>query len=231
MTGESTSRVIVVTGATHGLGRALVERFDEAGHVVAACGRSRAEIETLRRTVGDQHRFAEVDVADAGAVEAWAGEVVAALGAPHLFVNNAAGINRNARLWEVPVDEFAGLLRVNVGGPFHCIRAFLPAMIAARRGVVVNVSSTWGRTVAAEVAPYCATKWAIEGMSRALALELPAGLAVVAFNPGVIHTRMLESCFGESAASYEGPAAWSRRAAAFLLSLGPEHNGLSLSCP
>ena len=81
------------------------------------------------------------------------------------------------------------------------------------------------------MAPYCATKWAIEGLTQALAEELPAGIAAVPVNPGIIHTEMLESCFGASAASYPSPERWAERAAPWLLSLGPEHNGRPLSCP
>ena len=74
--------------------------------------------------------------------------------------------------------------------------------------MIVNFSSGWGRSTSAEVAPYCATKWAIEGLSQALAQELPKGMACVALNPGIIDTEMLRSCFGESAASYPDAAEW-----------------------
>jgi NAD(P)-dependent dehydrogenase (short-subunit alcohol dehydrogenase family) len=98
-------------------------------------------------------------------------------------------------------------------------------MVKAGRGVIVNFSSGWGRAVDAEVAPYCATKWAIEGLTRALALELPAGMAAVPLNPGIIDTAMLRSCFGEGAGGYPGPEEWARQAVPFLLALGPRHNG------
>ena len=68
---------------------------------------------------------------------------------------------------------------VNVGGVANVIRHFVPPMVSAGRGVIVNLSSGWGRSVAANVAPYCCTKWAIEGLTRALAEELPQGLAAI----------------------------------------------------
>ena len=71
--------------------------------------------------------------------------------------------------------------------------------------MIVNFSSGWGRSVDAEVAPYCATKWAIEGLTQALARELPPGLCAVPLNPGVIDTDMLRSCFGGSAGGYPQP--------------------------
>ena len=104
-------------------------------------------------------------------------------------------------------------------------------MVQRGRGVIVNFSSYWGRSGEAQVAPYCATKWAIEGMTRALAEELPAGMAAVAMNPGIIDTSMLRSCFGEAASSYLSPKQWANEAVPFLLSLGPQHNGQSLTVP
>ena len=78
----------------------------------------------------------------------------------------------------------------NIKGVASVIRYFTPAMIDRGTGVIVNFSSGWGRSTSPEVAPYCATKWAIEGLTGALSQELPAGLAAVALNPGVIDTDM-----------------------------------------
>ena len=102
-------------------------------------------------------------------------------------------------------------------------------LVARRSGVIVNFSSGWGRSTDAEVAPYCATKWAIEGLTQALAQELPEGMAAVPLNPGIIDTDMLRSCFGGSASSYPSPLEWAKRAVPFLLKLGPKDNGRSLS--
>jgi NAD(P)-dependent dehydrogenase (short-subunit alcohol dehydrogenase family) len=120
---------------------------------------------------------------------------------------------------------------VNSKGAHGVLRAFLPAMIARGRGVVVNFSSGWGRSTSPEVAPYCATKWGVEGLTAALASELPAGLAAVALNPGIIDTRMLRSSFGAAASSYPKPERWAAAAVPFLASLGPAHNGKALTVP
>ena len=116
-----------------------------------------------------------------------------------MLLNNAGLINRNAPLWEVRAQEFSDVIDVNLKGVANVIRHFVPAMIKRRSGVIVNFSSGWGRSTDAEVAPYCATKWAIEGLTQALAQELPPGMAAVPFNPGIINTAMLRSCFGGSA--------------------------------
>lgn len=232
MTGPATTtRTIVITGASRGLGRALTAEFIKGGHTVLGCGRSPAGVEDLQRAQPAPHDFAVVDVADAVAVDAWAARVLAGWGAPDLLINNAGLINTPAPLWEVSPAEFGTLMDVNVDGTVNVIRAFTPAMIAAGRGVIVNLSSGWGRSTSPQVAPYCASKWAIEGLTRALAAELPRPLAAVAVSPGPVDTDMLRQVWGDGAAASPHAAAWAPTAAAFLLGLGPADNGGSLTTP
>lgn len=223
-------RTIVITGVSRGLGAALLERFTEAGHAVAGCARSSNALEKLAARCPDA-LLETCDVADANAVESFARSAVERLGAPDLLINNAALMNDLAPLWEVPAEEFDRMMAVNVSGTANVVRAFLPAMIARGRGVVVNLSSGWGRSTAPEVGPYCATKWAIEGFTGSLADELPDGLAAVALNPGVIDTEMLRKCWAEGASAHEGADAWSRRAAPFILGLGVAENGAQATVP
>ena len=221
---------IVLTGVSRGLGFALSEEFIGRGHRVAGCARSTAAIDECRRRWPAPQRFDVVDVTNDDAVADWARQVLAD-GVPDLLINNAAAINRNAPLWEISAAEFDAVIDVNIKGVANVIRHFAPAMIGRGRGTIVNVSSGWGRSTAAEVAPYCATKWAIEGLTQALAQELPRGMAAVAVNPGIIDTAMLRSCFGEGASGYPPPAAWAAGAVDFLLSLGPKENGRPVSVP
>lgn len=223
------SKRIVITGATRGLGRAMAEGFIAEGHAVIGCGRSQEHVEALRTEFGQSHDFAAVDVADDAQVTAWADRVLDAHGAPDLLINNAALINENAPLWKVPAEGFSRVIDVNIKGVFHVIRALAPAMIEAGRGVIVNFSSGWGRSTSPQVAPYCATKWAIEGLTAALAQELPAGVAAVALNPGVIATDMLRSCFGAGAGSYPSPRQWAKRAVPLILKLAARDNGAALT--
>jgi NAD(P)-dependent dehydrogenase (short-subunit alcohol dehydrogenase family) len=224
-------RQIVVTGVSRGLGLALVEGFIDGGHTVCGCARSRTAIDELRRRWSSPHSFDVVDVSAHNEVKSWAARVLADCGSPDLLINNAAVIAENARLWEVPADEFSHVIDVNIKGVANVIRHFVPAMIARSRGVIVNVTSGWGRATSPEVATYCATKWAIEGLTRALAQELPQGMAAVPLNPGIIDTEMLRSCFGASAAGYPDPKEWAARAVPFLLALGPKDNGRPLTVP
>ncbi len=226
---KSPTKIVVITGATRGLGRAMAERFMEAGHTVVGCGRGNAEIARLTRKYPKPQTFSTVDVSRDEQVHDWAKRVIAEFGAPDLLLNNAALVNRNAVLWEVPADEFQRVVDVNIVGVANTLRHFVPAMAARKSGVIVNFSSGWGRSTAPEVAPYCATKWAIEGLTQALAQELPSGMAAIPLNPGVINTDMLQSCFGNSAEHYPSAEEWSRTAVPFLLTLGPQHNGMPLS--
>ena len=224
-------KIVVITGATRGLGRAMAEEFIRLGHTVLGCGRSGKEIDRLRKSHGAPHDFYPVDVASDTAVKSWASLVLTSHGVPDLILNNAGVINANARLWEIEAREFDEVMNINLRGVANVIRHFVPAMVARKSGVIVNMSSGWGRSADAEVAPYCATKWAVEGLTQALAQELPAGMAAIPLNPGIINTDMLQSCFGRSAAGFPTPKQWAKSAAPFLLKLNASQNGQSLTAP
>lgn len=225
------AKQIVITGVSRGLGRAMVDEFIRLGHIVAGCCRDSDAARQLSERYPAPHSFGVCDVIDPRQVSTWAQQVLVQHGPPDLLLNNAALVNANAVLWEVPPAEFSRIVDANIKGVFYMIRQFVPAMIERGCGVVVNFSSGWGRSTAPEVAPYCTTKWAVEGLSQALASELPPGLACVALNPGIIHTEMLESCFGANASSFPRPDVWVRTAVPFLLGLGPRHNGQPLTAP
>lgn len=226
------ARNIVITGISRGCGRALVEYYLAEGHRVAGCARSLEIVEELRNEHGPLHHFAAVDVSDDEAVRVWACDVLAHFGAPDLLVNNAAVMAGNVPLWEVPVHEFDAVIDVNIKGTAHVLRHFLPAMIHRGTGVIVNFSSGWGRSTSPEVAAYCASKWAIEGLTQALAQELPKGLAAVALNPGIINTDMLQSCFGkDGAAGYPTADEWAKAAGPYLLGLSAKDSGHALTMP
>jgi NAD(P)-dependent dehydrogenase (short-subunit alcohol dehydrogenase family) len=224
-------KIVLITGVTRGLGRAMADEFARLGHTVLGCGRSKHAIGQMAQSFGKPHDFQSVNVAADAEVKSWANRLLNTYGPPDLLLNNAGVINRNAALWLVGAQEFSDVIDINLKGVANTIRHFAPAMNGARRGVMVNFSSGWGRSTDAEVAPYCATKWAIEGLTRALAQELPPGVAAVAFNPGIINTQMLQSCFGSSASAYPSPADFAKTTVPFLLALGPKDNGKSLTAP
>ena len=229
--GNATGMVVVITGVARGLGRALAEGFAADGHRVVGCSRSENKIAELEKALDHSHSFSVVDVRDDDAVRDWAFTAVREYGAPDLLLNNAAVINKSTFLWDVSAAEFDVVVDTNIKGVTNVIRHFLPSMAREQSGVIVNFSSGWGRSASPEVAPYCATKWAIEGLTQSLAQELPEGMAAVPFNPGIINTQMLRSCFGPSASDFLLPTEWAETAIPFLLGLGTQHNGQSLTAP
>jgi len=224
-----TSKAILISGVTRGLGRAMTEEFIRLGHRVLGCGRSAEAIRELNEKHGPANRFEIVDVTRDEEVRHWAERCLKSAGPPDLLLNCAALINRNAPLWKVPAEEFSAVIDVNIKGVASLIRHFAPAMVNRGSGVIVNFSSGWGRATDPEVAPYCATKWAIEGLTQALAQELPRGMAAIPLNPGIIDTDMLRSCFGADAGHYPSAAEWAKTAVPWLLGLGPKDNGRSLT--
>jgi NAD(P)-dependent dehydrogenase (short-subunit alcohol dehydrogenase family) len=225
------TKIVVITGVTKGLGRGMAEEFIRLGHTVIGCGRDKSAIAELGGRFPKPNDFAVVNVASDAEVQQWAARILKTHAPPDLLLNNAALINKNAPLWKVPAQEFSNVIDVNIKGVTNVIRHFVPAMVERKSGVIVNFSSGWGRSTDAEVAPYCATKWAIEGLTQALAQEFPSGMAAIPLNPGIINTDMLRSSFGGSASSYPTPDEWAKRAVPFLLKLGPKDNGKPLSAP
>ena len=227
--------VIAITGVSAGLGLAMVKWYASRGHIVLGCARSAQKISQLNEEYckGNQPKqFSVVDIVNEADVKRWSEETISSFGAPTFLLNNASVINSNSYLWQISAEEFNNVIDINIKGPANAIRHFVPEMIKAGKGVVVNFSSGWGREVAVHEAPYCTSKWAIEGLSKAMALELPEPLACVPLNPGIIDTAMLQTCFGEQAASlHRSPEEWAETACPFILSIDRSQNGSSLTAP
>ena len=221
------SKLVCISGCSRGLGRAMALEFASRGWKVAGGARSTDDLETLKHKLQSDHFIDFLDVTDPAGVDSFASRLEEILGVPDLLVNNAGLINRNAPLAEITPEEFSSVLSVNLGGIHNMIRSFVPKMMEKGQGIIANFSSYWGQSTAPEVAPYCATKWGVEGLTRSLAQELPSGLAAVAFNPGVINTDMLQSTFGAEAKNYPNPQDWSVDAVTRLENLDAQDNGHS----
>ena len=222
-------RLIVITGISRGLGRAMTEEFINLGHTVIGCARSKSAVENLTNKYGNSHQFSCVNVADEDSVQEWVRYTLTNYSPPDLLINNAAIINQPAPVWKIDSEEFSQLIDINIKGVANVIRHFVPAMISRGSGIIVNISSGWGRSTSPQVGPYCASKWAIEGLTRALSQELPSGIAAIPLNPGIIHTDMLDICFGEDARSFTPVESWTKKAVPFLLNLKLKDNGIPLT--
>ena len=228
---SNSAKTIVLTGVSRGLGQAMLEGFIAQGHRLFGCATDEGAIAQLQNTYNAPHHFSVVDLADERQVQRWSQQVLQEIPAPDILINNAGVINEPARVWEISAPEFDRIIDVNIKGVANVLRHFIPAMIDSQGGIIINFSSTWGRSTSPEVAPYCATKWAIEGLTRSLSQELPSHLAAVALNPGVINTDMLQTCFGSSANNYTTPTAWARSAVPFILGLTSQDNGKAATVP
>ena len=109
-------KIVLITGATRGIGRAMAKAFAGLGHTVVGCGRSEKEIDQLRNQLGPPHDFQAVDVAADQQVQCWAKQLLGSHGPPDLLLNNAGVINKNAALWEISAEEFSLVIDVNLKG-------------------------------------------------------------------------------------------------------------------
>ncbi|KVH88683.1 Glucose/ribitol dehydrogenase [Cynara cardunculus var. scolymus] len=235
--GAVAQRTVLITGVSRGLGKALALELGKRGHSVIGCSRTQDKLDSLQLELSsgpsssssssssEKHLFMNVDVCSNSSVQELARVVMEKKGVPDII----GTINKNNRLWEVPEEEFNAVIDTNLKGIANMLRHFIPLMIEKKQGILVNMSSGWGRSAAAQVAPYCASKWAVEGLTKSVAKELPSGMAIVALNPGVINTEMLASCFGSSSSLYQPPESWAPKAADMILNLTMADNGASLS--
>lgn len=181
--------VTVVTGANSGIGRATALHLAESGHQVYGTVRSVAKADKLRAAAEAREvdvELVELDIAfDASVSEGFAAIVErAGRGVDHL-VNNA-GVGGNGVVEESSPDRLLEVMNVDLCGAVRCLRAVLPAMRERGRGTIVNVTSVAGRLAAIAQAPYVAAKWALEGLSEQLAIEVaPFGVRVAIIEPGV----------------------------------------------
>jgi NAD(P)-dependent dehydrogenase (short-subunit alcohol dehydrogenase family) len=220
----------LVTGASRGIGRSLVLGLAGEGARLALVARTRPDLEAVARACRERGADALALPGDVGRAEdarRVAAAAMAALGGIDVLVNDAAVLFPPAPVVATPPEVWEETLRVNVIGTANLVREVVPSMEARGRGLVVNLSSGWGRVAEAGVAPYAASKFAVEALTQALAQELAPGVIVVAVNPGVVDTAMLRVAWGEEAARYPGPDALLERWLRFFRGLRASWHGTS----
>ena len=195
--GGFAGKVVVVTGGSRGIGRAIVELFAAEGADVTFFyqGRREAADEVVQAATANGLRVAamQVDVRDSAACRDAAEKIADAKGRIDVLVNNA-GVIRDNVLVGLEDDDIRTVLDVNVAGVFNVTRAIAPYMISKRAGRIVNLSSVSGAKGGRGQTNYAASKGAIDGLTRALAAELaPRRINVNAVAPGVIETEMSET--------------------------------------
>jgi NADP-dependent 3-hydroxy acid dehydrogenase YdfG len=183
-----TKPLIVITGASSGIGAATARLLSAQGHPLLLLARRLEQLEELALP----HTLCrKVDVTDRAAVEEAVREGEERFGPADAIVNNA-GVMLLGRIVDQPVDEWDRMVDLNVKGVLYGTRALLPGMIARGRGTIINVSSVAGRKTYPNHAAYVATKFAVHALSENLREEIAAtGVRVVTIAPGAVETELL----------------------------------------
>lgn len=187
-------RNVLITGASHGIGRAAAELFAENGYGVAInynnSKKDAVELAEKLRSNGANAVTLKADIADYGEVSKLIEECNEKLGQIDILINNA-GIAQQKLFTDLTVDDWHRMMSVDLDGVFNCSRLVLPQMIHRHSGKIINVSSMWGICGASCEVHYSAAKAAVIGLTKALAKEVgPSNIQVNAIAPGVIDTKM-----------------------------------------
>lgn len=185
----------LITGAGRGLGLAIAEAFAASGAKVILCARSQNELEVAAQRIKDAGYCADILISDVSDVESFARKVQK-LDGIDILVNNA-GTNRPKPLNQITFDDYNSVMNINVRALYFATQAVTNQMIKDnRKGSIINISSQMGHVGAKNRTVYCASKWAVEGFTKAAAVELaPYGIRVNTICPTFIETPMTEPFF------------------------------------
>jgi len=226
---------VVITGVTQGLGEAMVKKFSLLNWVVLGCGRNRDKLESLSKEYPNSD-FTPVDVSHPYSVQEWINVLLETYGVPAFVINNASLIDSPRKPMDRSTDltQIQKIIEVNLLGTIQVCHGFLPYMKAKPgKTVIVNMSSGWGRTADAGLSGYCASKFGVEGFSQTVAKENQGKVTIVTLDPGNgIATPMLKQ-FADEAYYHSAPTPdeWAEIAVPYILKIGPDQSGKSLTCP
>lgn len=178
-------RAVVSAGAA-GIGRSIVEALIGAGARVAAFDVAGDEVRAMR-SAHPEIIARVVDVSDRAGVDAFLEEVTTEFGGLDVLVNNAGIAGPTAKVEDIDPTDWEATIAINLTGQFYCARKAAPSLKASKNGVIINISSVAGRLGYANRTPYAASKWAVVGFTKSLAIEMgPDGVRVNAILPGVV---------------------------------------------
>jgi len=193
---------VLITGASSGIGLATALELGRAGHNVYATMRNPAGAPSLAETAVRERLPIHVRTLDVDTDES-VRACFSGIGGPIDALVNNAGVERHGSIEEMPIEAFQAAINTNYLGAVRCIKAVLPRMRAAGKGCIVNISSVAGRISNSPLGPYCASKWALEAISEALAGEVkPFGIRVAIVEPGIQDTKMARGLESPDSSKY-----------------------------
>jgi NAD(P)-dependent dehydrogenase (short-subunit alcohol dehydrogenase family) len=185
-------QVAIVTGAGRGIGAATARKLAGLGATTVLCGRTRTPLESVAAVIfqsGGRAEVVECDVMDLRSVAAVANQVNQSLGRADILVNNAGVGGFAEPLHQMSPEAWEQILNTNLRGVYYCIRSFVPLMIRAQSGHIINISSLAGKNALPNGAAYAASKWGLNGLSYSVAEELRRyNVRVSVVCPGSVHT-------------------------------------------
>jgi len=224
---------ILITGITSGIGLALAKEFANCGHTIIGCGRNIPQLSALELLQPQKHSLSQIDVSNDDKVRQWANEVCKKYDKIDIIINNASTKISLLSTWEISTYDFEQTIKTNIFGIASVIRYFVPKMVKNKEGIIINITSEWGKYADAYVSSYCASKFAVEGLTQSLAKELPKGMVAVALNPFFVRTKLLEECKGLFLpGEYEltvTPDEWAKFSVPKILEINHGHNGQSIT--
>ena len=190
MENTTCQKIAIVTGGASGIGLAIAEKFVQSGILTVAIGRDQTKLQAAKERLGDLYKTVAFDLNDLDKIPALVEDIVEAYGQVDILVNNA-GINLKKEFTEVSNAEFQQIFQTNVMTVFALSREVVKNMRLHQNGSIINISSMAALYGLPKVIAYSASKAAIEGMTKAMAVELsPQGIRVNAIAPGFIATEM-----------------------------------------
>lgn len=193
------NKIIAITGAGRGIGRAAALKFASDGAKIALIARTLEQLESIENEIkktGGEAISVPMDITDESRVAYGFKKTEDALGPVDILVNNAGAMILR-KITEMTVGEWNAIMNVNALGTFLCSRAVFPSMIQRRSGRIINVASTAGRRGYPEQGVYCAAKHAVYGLSKVMSLEgKPYGIRVQIVSPGGVLTGFSEELLG-----------------------------------
>jgi NAD(P)-dependent dehydrogenase (short-subunit alcohol dehydrogenase family) len=199
--GQFKGKVIIVTGAAAGIGRATALTFAAQGGAVTIADLNEAGLEEVQQQIiadGGQVLAVKTDVANVADCQKMVDMTVERFGRLDVIFNNAGIAGNRGLTADLPLDDWHKVININLNGVYYCTRAAIPAMLKNGGGVIVNTASVDGLVGMASLSPYCAAKHAVNGLTKTTALEYAKhNIRCVAVAPGYIKTAMTGEGFNE----------------------------------